>query len=150
MRRFKSAASPPGDVRDAAFLIVFGTTAVTLFLKGVVRVSAVHMLLGIVPALVVSAILVDLWRQRRSAMRLASAVVLLLALVPAASEAATELHEIRWVSHSSIARWLAVRAGLITLPAAARDMRRGPGFGNCEAQPGIFASCHLSWRAYSP
>lgn len=136
MRRFKSAASPPGDVRDAAFLIVFGATAVTLFLKGVVRVSAVHMLLGIVPALVVLAILVDLWRQRRSAMRLASAVVLLLALVPAASEAATELHEIRWVSHSSIARWLAVRAGLITLPAAARETcEEGPASGIAKLSP---------------
>jgi hypothetical protein len=137
VRRFKSAASPPGHVRDAAFLIVFGTTAVTLFLKGVVRVSAVHMLLGIVPALVVLAILVDLWRQRRSAMRLASAVVLLLALVPAASEAATELHDIRWVSHSSIARWLAVRAGLITLPAAARETcEEGPASGIAKLSPG--------------
>jgi hypothetical protein len=136
VRRFKSAASPPGHVRDAAFLIVFGTTAVTLFLKGVVRVSAVHMLLGIVPALVVLAILVDLWRQRRSGMRLASAVVLLLALVPAASEAATELHEIRWVSHSSIARWLAVRAGLITLPAAARETcEEGPASGIAKLSP---------------
>ena len=81
MRRFGSGASQPGDVRDAAFLIVFGSTAVMLFLNGAVRVETVHMLLGIVPALIVLAIVVHLWRQRRGVMHLASAVVLLIALV---------------------------------------------------------------------
>jgi hypothetical protein len=94
------------------------------------------MLLGIVPALVVLAILVDLWRQRRSAMRLASAVVLLIALVPAAREAKRELHDIRSVKDSSIAGWLALRAGLITLPAAAQETcEAGPASGIAKLSP---------------
>jgi hypothetical protein len=136
VRRFRSAASQPGDFRDAAFLIVFGSTAAMFFLKGAVRVSTVHMLLGIVPALIVLAILVDLWRQRRSAMRFASAVVVFLALVPAAGEATRELDEILWVEDASIAGWLALRAGLITLPAAARETcESGPASGIAKLSP---------------
>jgi hypothetical protein len=136
VRRFGSAASQPGDARDAAFLIVFGSTAVMLFLKGAVRVQALHMLLGIVPALIVLAILVDRWRERRSAMRFASAVLLLVALVPAAREAKRELDEIRRERDSSIAGWLALRAGLITLPAAARETcEAGPASGIAKLSP---------------
>ena len=58
-----------------------GSAAVILFLNGAVRVQAIRMLLGIVPALIVLAIVVHLWRQRRGVMHLASAVVLLIALV---------------------------------------------------------------------
>jgi hypothetical protein len=89
-----------------------------------------------VPALIVLAILVDLWLQRRSAMRLASTVVMLIALVPAARQAKAELHEIRWVKDSSIAGWLALRAGLITLPAAARETcDAGPASGIAKLSP---------------
>jgi hypothetical protein len=45
-----------------------GSPAVILFLKGAVRVQAIRMLLGIVPALIVLAILVHLWRQWRGVM----------------------------------------------------------------------------------
>ena len=137
VRRFgSSGASQPGDVRDVAFLIVFGSTAVMLSLNGAVRVETLHMLPGIVPALIVLAILVDLWRQRRSAMRLASTVVMLIALAPAARQAKMELHEIRSVKDSSIAGWLALRAGLITLPAAAWETcDAGPASGIAKLSP---------------
>ena len=136
VRRFGSATSQSGDVRHTAFLIVFGSTAAMLFLKGAVRVSVLHMLMGIVPALIVLAILVDLWRQRRSAMRPASAVVLLIAIVPAAGDAMREPYKIRSVEDTSIATWLALRAGLITLPAAARETcEAGPASGIAKLSP---------------
>jgi hypothetical protein len=129
VRRFGSSAARPSNFRLKACLIVFGSTAAMLFLKGAVRVSAVHMLMAIVPALVVSAILVDVWWRRGNAMRLASAAVLLVALIPAAAVAKRDL-DARWVRDRSIAGWLALQAGLITLPAAARETcETGPASG---------------------
>ncbi len=127
VRHLGSGTLRPGDFRVMACLTVFGSTAVMLFLKGGIRVSPLHMLLGIVPALVVFAVLVDLWWRQENAMRLASAVVLLVALFPAVGVAARELDQSRWWKDKSIAGWLALRAGLITLPATEQE--------TCEAGP---------------
>jgi hypothetical protein len=127
IRRIGSPAARPGDDSVVAYLMVFGSTAATLFLKGVVRVSAIHMLLGIVPALVVFALLVKLWWQRGTAMRIAAAFVLVLVLSPTVVAARRELRTSFQVVDRSIAGWLALQAGLVTLPVDSRD--------TCEAGP---------------
>jgi hypothetical protein len=110
-----------------ASLITFSSTAVVFFLKGAVRPDVPHLLPGIVPALVVLAILVDLWRRRGNRLRLASVLILLVALFPAANKAKSELGESRRAPDRSIAGWLALRARLMTPPAAAQD--------GCDAGP---------------
>src|SRR5260370_7439904 len=87
VRHLGSGTLRPGDFRVMACLTVFGSTAVMLFLKGGIRVSPLHMLLGIVPALVVFAVLVDLWCRPENAMRLASPVLPLFLPFPPAGVA---------------------------------------------------------------
>jgi hypothetical protein len=136
VQRIASAASRPCDNLDVAHLIVFGSTAVLLFLKGVVRPQAVHMLLGIIPALVVFAILVKLWWRRGTAMRVAATVVLLLVLFPAAYAAMRSIYGSLLVKDRSTAAWLVLQAGLITLPAAEQQTcESGPASGIAKLSP---------------
>jgi hypothetical protein len=81
-RRLRPAASWSSDDTRVACLIAFASTAIMLFLKGIVRVSPLHMLLGVIPALVVLAVLTDLSLHRDFKMRVAALVVLLVAAVP--------------------------------------------------------------------
>jgi hypothetical protein len=134
VRRVGSTASRPGDDHVVAYLIVFGSTSAMFFLKGVVRVSALHMLLGIVPSLVVFAILLGLWWRRGNAMRIAAVCVLLLVLSPAAIAAARDLRMSLRVGDRSIAGWLALQAGL--LPVDERDKcEAGPASGIAKLSP---------------
>jgi hypothetical protein len=124
-KRTLSTSSQPGNDRTMAYLIVFGSTSTLLFLKGVVRVSALHMMMGIVPSLIVFAILVKLWWRRGNAGRISAVLLLLLVFYPAGS--ATK----RWLTSlkedRSIAGWLALQAGLMKLPVEVRDA--------CESAP---------------
>jgi hypothetical protein len=99
--------------RAVAYLTVFGSVSAFLFLKGAVRVSPVHMLLGVVPTLVISAVLISLWSRRTPPMRVVAVVVVLLALAPAADAAKREMDLSRWERNRSIAGWLAVNSHLI-------------------------------------
>jgi hypothetical protein len=130
-----SMVSQLKEDRTAAYLIAFGSTTAMLFLKGVVRVSALHMLLAIVPALVVFAILTErLWRQGRGA-RFVAAFVLAVVLSPAAVAAKRELRASTLVKDRSIAGWLALRAGMISLPADIDRCDAGPASGIAKLDP---------------
>jgi hypothetical protein len=118
-----------------ANLIVFGSTVAMLFLKGVVRVSALHMLLAIIPALVIFAILVHLWWQRRNVGRLAAAFAVFLVLSPAAAAAFRDLRASYRIEDRSIAGWLARRAGLISVPANPDTCDSGPASGIAKLGP---------------
>jgi hypothetical protein len=119
----------------AAVLIVFGSTTATLFLKGIVRVSAVHMLLAIVPALVVFAILVERWWRKGKGARFVAAFILLVVLAPAAVAAKRELRASMVANDRSIAGWLALRAGLISLQADIDECNSGPASGVAKLGP---------------
>ena len=135
-RRVGSAASQSDDDRAVPYLIVFGSTSVMLFLKGVVRTSPIHMLLGIIPALVVFALLMELWWRRNGAMRIAATLLLVLISTPAAFAAMHELHTSVRVEDRSIAGWLALQAGLIMPPADTRDAcETGPASGIAKLSP---------------
>ncbi|GAC1339344.1 MAG: hypothetical protein NVSMB18_07370 [Acetobacteraceae bacterium] len=69
----------------AAALIVFGLASLVLFLKGLVRVSTIHMLLAIVPAAVVVGIVAARWWQLR-ALRAGAVIAVLLTGIPAGFE----------------------------------------------------------------
>lgn len=134
--RLKAAAPRSGGDYSIEYLTVFGSTACLLFMKGVVRVSTLHMLMGIVPALVVFAVLADLWWRRGNAMRFAAAVLSFLVLLFPAAIAARGLTGSIRVKDSSIAGWLALRAGLIPSSAGnAGACETGPASGIAKLSP---------------
>ena len=136
--RLKPAAPRSGGDRSIEYLIVFGSTACLLFLKGVIRVHATQMLMGIMSALVVFAVLADLWWRRGNAMRLAAAVLSFFVLsYPAALVAHGVGGSIRvYDKDSSIAGWLALRAGLIPPSAGnAGACETGPASGIAKLSP---------------
>jgi hypothetical protein len=93
------------------------------------------MLLAIVPALVVFAILVERWWRRGNGMRFVAGFVLLLALSPAAVAAMRDLRGSILVRDRSIAGWLALQAGLISLPANIDACDSGPASGIAKLTP---------------
>jgi putative flippase GtrA len=115
--------------RVGAYLVVFGSTAFILFFKGWVRVSPLHMMLGIVPALIVFAIVIELWWHRGRGMRTAAVVLLLLVMLPAWTQTKSELKQSVAIADRSIAGWLALRTGIITPPAAQEQCETGPASG---------------------
>ena len=121
--RIKAAVPHPEGDFSVAYLTVFGITAGFLFLKGLVRVSSLHMLPAIVPALIVFAILANLWWRRGSMMRSAAVVLLLLSVLPAMSELVKGIR----VRGGPVAVWLEVRARLVTTTAD-RRVRGRTGF----------------------
>jgi hypothetical protein len=99
-----------------------------LFLNGVVRVSPIHMLLGIVSALVVFAVIVTGWCYRGTKMRILAEFAVAVALLPAVSGLFDELAQSFWMKDRSIAGWLGINAGLIPVPQETTEA--------CEAAPG--------------
>jgi hypothetical protein len=116
-----------GEQHAAAYLIVFGSTSAMLFLNGVVRVSPIHMLLGIVPALVVFAIIVSGWCHRGTKMRILAEFAVVVALLPAVSGLCHELGQSLGIKDRSIAGWLGISAGLVPVPPETPEA--------CEAAP---------------
>lgn len=108
------------EVEARAYLVLFGCTAALLFLKGVVRVQALHVLLGIVPALVVVAILVDRWLRPPGPLRVAAMGLALLAITPSTASALRDLYYSAIVPDRSLIGWIALRSGLIKASATER------------------------------
>jgi hypothetical protein len=135
LRPVDTTASQKSEDCTEAYLIVFGSTAAMLFLKGVVRVSVVQMLLAIVPALVVFAILIERWWRHGNGARFAAAFALLLVLSPAAVAAKRELRASIAVKDRSIAGWLALQAGLISLSTDIDACDSGPASGIARLSP---------------
>ena len=100
------AAAPLQTDLSTACLVVFGTAAAVLFLKGVVRVSPIHMLTGIMPGLIVLAILVEFWWRRGYALRAVAVVAALVTAAPAAVEAESLFRSLWSVPDRSVAGWL--------------------------------------------
>ncbi len=100
------AASGPAE----AALVVFGLAAGLFILKGVVRVSPLHMFLALGPSLVVLAIVLHSWRRAPGAGRLLAPLLALLVAVPALATAARELPGRHEPGRSMLA-WLIARGG---------------------------------------
>lgn len=100
------------DAWATAYLVLFGSLAAILFLKGVVRVSTLHMLLAIVPSLVVCAVLVRCWWSRGFAMRLGAVALVLFVTGPPAVLAKYELGRDMADPARSMGGWIAMRTGL--------------------------------------
>jgi hypothetical protein len=66
-----------------AALLLFTLATAIFYYKGIVRVSTLHMLLAIVPAMIVLALAIDHWRERGQNSRLRALAVLLAAIAPA-------------------------------------------------------------------
>jgi hypothetical protein len=136
LRRVGSPAPRSSDDLVMPYLMVFGSTSVLLFLKGVVRVSTLHMLLGIIPALIVFALLMELWWRRGGVMQVAAVLLMVLIASPAATAAIHELHASLRVKDRSIAGWFALRVGLIKPPADAQGAcETGPASGIAKLNP---------------
>jgi len=116
--------------RATIYLVVFGGVAAMFLLKGIVRVSAIHMLLSIVPSLIVFAILAErLWRRGHWA-KAAAAFLMLVALAPAVFSAKQWFGQSIHTPDRTLAGWMAVRAGLVRLsPTAAGRCESGPASG---------------------
>ena len=131
-RSLQSVVSWTSDDPSVAGLIVFGSTAAMLLLKGIVRVSPVHMFLGILPALVVLALLTDLWGRRGYSMRIAAILILLVVAVPTINVARRSIHELR-NDNASFAQWIALKAGVLRETPDSCDA--GPASGIAKLSP---------------
>jgi hypothetical protein len=126
----------------AAYLIAFGIAAFVLFFKGVVRVSPIHMMLAIVPALIVIGLAAASWRRHGAAVRALLVVAIAAVLIPAASTGRDYLIRNRRVADRSVAGWLVTKAGLMT-PSAMLP----PG---CEPTPALrFATVFIDYALVS-
>jgi hypothetical protein len=104
----RSAGAIRGDV---ASLTIFTVLSAILFYKGIVRVSNVHMLMSIVPALIVLALCADAWWTRRGPMRAAALVAIGLTVAPAVATLYTQWQVYRPDPSLSVAGWLLLKAG---------------------------------------
>ncbi len=117
--------------RAGLYLLVFGAVAAALFLKGVVRVSSLHMFMSTAPSMVVLSVLAALWWRRGLAGRAGAVIVLIAMLLPAAvALKATVGADIR-SPDSSLAGWLATQA------RGASPQHRGTGRCETAAASGI-------------
>lgn len=94
----------------ASALVVFGFAAGLFILKGVVRVSPLHMFLALGPSLVVLAIVFHGWRRAPRGGRTLAGVLAVLVAVPAVATAARELPGRHEPGRSMLA-WLIGRGG---------------------------------------
>jgi hypothetical protein len=108
------------EAEARAYLVLFGCTAALLFLKGVVRVQALHALLAIVPALIVIAILVDRWLQSTRSLRLVAIGLALLVITPSTASALRDLSYSASVPDRSLIGWIALQSGLLRTSATER------------------------------
>jgi len=116
--------------RPSIYLVVFGILTVALFFKGIVRISALQMLLSIVPSIVVLSILAGLWWNRGKVARAATVAMALLALAPAVLDAKQWFGQSLHTPDRTIAGWMAVRAGVVKAPVAFRERcQYGPASG---------------------
>jgi hypothetical protein len=112
-----------GEAEARVLLVLFSLCALLFFFKGIVRVSAIHMLLATVPALVVAAILARRWLCGSRLPQAGAVLVLALALGPPAALAGGKLRDAVASPNGVRATLSAERAGLRTGPAATASCR---------------------------
>jgi hypothetical protein len=85
-----------------SFLCVLGLLAAICFLKGVVRVSPIHMVLSFIPALMILAVLIEIaFQQKKIARKMPVAIISCWAVVATFSAVRREIRTLR-VNHSSV------------------------------------------------
>ena len=138
MRQVRHSRTTPQAQDDGlavACLVAFSATAAMMFLKGTVRVSPLHMLPAVVPALIVMALLVEAWRHRGVPMTIVAAALALFAVLPAERFAAKELAQDRREPARSMAGWLLVHDQIERLPPGRQPCDRGPASGAARLEP---------------
>lgn len=105
-----SSAGAAGDDAARTYYVLFGCMSVVFMVKGIVRVSAIHMLLAAVPSLIVMALVIERWTRFADWRRLAAAVLAILVVVTAAGFASAELLQLSAPPQRSLAGWLVLRA----------------------------------------
>jgi putative flippase GtrA len=116
-------------------LLVFGTLTLMLFFKGWVRVSALHMLLSIIPALIVFSLLTERWWKRSQLMRCVTVLVLIITSVPAAIAATRDLSQSIHIADRSLAGWLMLQSGILHSPKLQNACEMGPASGIAKFSP---------------
>ncbi|KMO40903.1 hypothetical protein VQ02_06945 [Methylobacterium variabile] len=107
------------EARARAVLVLFSLCTLLFFLKGIVRVSAIHVLLATIPALVVAAILARRWLGGSRLPQAGAILVLLLTIGPPAVFAASKLRDAFTSPDNVLASLIAERAGLRSAPGEA-------------------------------
>lgn len=115
--RLRGKASSWSEAQLAAMLLFTFATAI-FYYKGIVRVSTLHMLLAIVPAMIVLALAIDHWRHQTLADRLPILLALLVAVVPA------------------LAYGIGIKASLLPGRAPALALMRDAGLSGLPSVPG--------------
>ncbi len=111
--------------RAGLYLLVLGSVTAVLFLKGVVRVSSLHMFMSTAPSLLLIAILCALWWGRGAAGYMGTAVMVLAVLVPTAAALKLGIGPSVRSPNRSVAGWLVGRTGVLK--------RRGAGPVVCDS-----------------
>jgi hypothetical protein len=88
VRRSRDATAAFTTERLSVYLVMFACLTIFMYLKGVVRVSALHMVLATIPSLIVTSILLERWLAGPAILRLGGTLLALLALGSPASLAA--------------------------------------------------------------
>lgn len=92
---------------------IFSLLALVLYYKGVVRVSVLHMLLAMVPALVLLALVVDRWWSKTDKHRLAAVLLIAVTALPALAAVEYVVEDFRLVPRLYVAGLVAERVGLL-------------------------------------
>jgi hypothetical protein len=92
--------------RTDEFVIWFGSLSAALFVKGLVRSSALHMLLSIIPATIVAAVLCERWWRSGSGWRTAAVALCAVTVAPPVRATLFELRQSIITPARSIAGWL--------------------------------------------
>lgn len=110
----RSGADREAGKRDGivqSCLVVFAILAAGLYYKGVVRVSALHLLMSIVPGMILLAICADAWWTRGGLIARASAIgAMLIIVVPSADAARREINKDLNDPARSLLGWLMLPA----------------------------------------
>lgn len=132
-RPSRMSAAPPetriSQDETWAALILFTLCALAFFLKGAVRVSPLHMVMGNVPAIVALCILAGRWRDSVALGRVAAAGLIALVLLPAALFAIPQLRLDMAMPDRTPAGWGLQKIGLIA---------SAPGPARCGAVPRLW------------
>lgn len=105
--RVREMTAPAGPV-----VVAFGLATALLLLKGLVRVSPIHMMLAIVPALVVLAALAGSGWRGGAMRRLGAAAVLAVVVAPTLGAAWTLVATNLRIKDLSVGGWLLAHSGL--------------------------------------
>ena len=107
LRESRQDRASPAKASDRLVdLIVFGSAAAAFLVKGVVRVSAIHMILAAVPSLVIVAMIVDRWSRAVGGRRHAGWALATFVIISGLGVAVVELPQLGTARDRTLAGWL--------------------------------------------